>query len=269
MSVVYKDIDDLSQKSSVVGTEKIPVSDTQYITPEQIVSGKVDKSGDTMDDDATLEFTDSSGDYTIMIDPVGGTRFLNADDGFMVGVDVVSPEIRVGAIDNSSYTGYGEGVISIRNNNSTNFIQFPSSSGTLALASQIPSVPTVNDSTITIQMNGSTVDTFTTNAASAKTINLGTVITSHQDISTKANVDPGDYSLSGPHGIQYIIGHDGDYYAVGSANAGGDEDAILATTDDIPSLSGYAKYVLCQDEAAYTAIQNKDSGTLYLIPKTS
>ncbi len=51
-----------------------------------------------------------------------------------------------------------------------------------------PTIPTVNDSTITVQMNGSTVDTFTTNQGSNKTINLGTVITSHQDISGKANV---------------------------------------------------------------------------------
>lgn len=39
MAVTYKDIDTLSQKSSVAGTEKISVSDTQYITPSQIVSG--------------------------------------------------------------------------------------------------------------------------------------------------------------------------------------------------------------------------------------
>ena len=38
-----------------------------------------------------------------------------------------------------------------------------------------PTIPTVNDSTITIQMNGSTVDSFTTNASSGKTINLGTI----------------------------------------------------------------------------------------------
>ncbi|MBQ5696167.1 MAG: hypothetical protein IIV48_05880 [Clostridium sp.] len=50
-----------------------------------------------------------------------------------------------------------------------------------------PTIPTVNNSTITIQMNGSTVDNFTTNASSGKTINLGTVITSHQDISGKLN----------------------------------------------------------------------------------
>lgn len=36
MAVTYKDIDLLSQKSSVVGTEKLPVSDTEYITPAQI-----------------------------------------------------------------------------------------------------------------------------------------------------------------------------------------------------------------------------------------
>lgn len=43
MAVTYKDIDTLSQKSSVAGTEKIPVSDTQYITPNQIVSGTYSK----------------------------------------------------------------------------------------------------------------------------------------------------------------------------------------------------------------------------------
>lgn len=39
MAVTYKDIDTLSQKASVAGTEKIPVSDTEYITPTQIRSG--------------------------------------------------------------------------------------------------------------------------------------------------------------------------------------------------------------------------------------
>ena len=40
MSVTYKDIDQLSQKSTVAGTEKIPVSDTQYLTPAQIATSK-------------------------------------------------------------------------------------------------------------------------------------------------------------------------------------------------------------------------------------
>lgn len=36
MAIVYKDIGQLTQKSSVAGTEKIEVSDTEYITPSQI-----------------------------------------------------------------------------------------------------------------------------------------------------------------------------------------------------------------------------------------
>lgn len=36
MAIVGKDIDLLTQKSSVAGTEKLPVSDTEYITPNQI-----------------------------------------------------------------------------------------------------------------------------------------------------------------------------------------------------------------------------------------
>ena len=40
MSVTYKDIDLLTQKSSLAGTEKIPVSDTNYVTPDQIAVRK-------------------------------------------------------------------------------------------------------------------------------------------------------------------------------------------------------------------------------------
>lgn len=39
MAVVFKDIELLTKKASVAGTEKLPVSDTEYITPEQIVGG--------------------------------------------------------------------------------------------------------------------------------------------------------------------------------------------------------------------------------------
>lgn len=37
---------------------------------------------------------------------------------------------------------------------------------------------------------------------------------------------------------------------------------------DAPDMSHYPKYVLCEDEAEYNAIQEKDSGTLYLIPES-
>lgn len=45
-----------------------------------------------------------------------------------------------------------------------------------------PTIPTVNDATLTIQKNGSTVDTFTANASSNKTINI-TVPTTAADVS--------------------------------------------------------------------------------------
>ena len=40
MAVTFKDIDLLTQKSAPSGTEKIEVSDTQYITPNQIATLK-------------------------------------------------------------------------------------------------------------------------------------------------------------------------------------------------------------------------------------
>lgn len=40
MAVSYKDISQLSQKSTLGGSEKLVVSDTEYITPSQIVNGR-------------------------------------------------------------------------------------------------------------------------------------------------------------------------------------------------------------------------------------
>ena len=37
-SIDFKDINLLTQKSAVAGTERLPVSDTEYITPNQIAA---------------------------------------------------------------------------------------------------------------------------------------------------------------------------------------------------------------------------------------
>lgn len=47
-----------------------------------------------------------------------------------------------------------------------------------------PTIPTVNNSTITIQKNGTTVDSFTTNASSAKNIDIPIPVIKFRDWST-------------------------------------------------------------------------------------
>ena len=70
MSVTYKDIDQLSQKSAVAGTEKIPVSDTQYLTPAQIATSKqVHLTGESdmpaSPDASTLYLIDDDGEVLV------------------------------------------------------------------------------------------------------------------------------------------------------------------------------------------------------------
>ena len=63
-----------------------------------------------------------------------------------------------------------------------------------------PTIPTVNDSTVTITMNGNTVGTFTLNKSGNTTIDLGTVLTSHQSIKTINNqtiTGAGNVDISG------------------------------------------------------------------------
>lgn len=64
MAVTYKDIDLLSQKSTVAGTEKLPVSDTQYITPAQMVDDLLDPvSVSAIDLETPVETTYPSGGF--------------------------------------------------------------------------------------------------------------------------------------------------------------------------------------------------------------
>ena len=66
--------------------------------------------------------------------------------------------------------GYSIGFTGFNNLTNSRDYTVPNKSGTLALTSDLP---TVNNSTIIIQKNGSTVDSFTLNQASNKTINIG------------------------------------------------------------------------------------------------
>ena len=65
--------------------------------------------------------------------------------------------------------------------NNTYTWSLPSKTGTVALTSDIPSVPTVNNGTLTIQKNGSNVQTFTANQSTNVTANI-TVPTKISDL---------------------------------------------------------------------------------------
>lgn len=150
-------------------------------------------------------------------------------------------------------------------------ISFPSSAGTLALTSQIP---TVNNGTLTIQKNGTNVQTFTANQSSSVTANI-TVPTKASDVnalsldggtinksktikmdasanSNGANLKWGTVNSKNPY-IGYASDQtDGTFvvgsllgtnYASGLAIGGGSgnllwKGAKVATTSDIPNISG-------------------------------
>ena len=66
MAVSYKDISLLTQKSSVAGTEKLPVSDTEYITPSQI-AGMVTVPNITISTSTPTSSQGSNGDIWIVV----------------------------------------------------------------------------------------------------------------------------------------------------------------------------------------------------------
>lgn len=70
--------------------------------------------------------------------------------------------------------------------NDTYTYTFPDKNGTVAMTSDIPSVPTVNNGQLTIQKNGSNVATFTANQSGNATANI-TVPTKTSDITNDSN----------------------------------------------------------------------------------
>ena len=150
-------------------------------------------------------------------------------------------------------------------------ITFPASAGTLALTSQIP---TVNNGTLTIQKNGTTVGTFTANQKDGTTANI-TVPTKASDVNAlsldggtinksktikmdaSANSDGANLKWGTVNSKNPYIGYasdqvDGTFvvgsllgtnYASGLAIGGGSGNLLwkgtkVATTSDIPDISG-------------------------------
>lgn len=103
----------------------------------------------------------------------GGKSASGANSTFAVLGDRVIPgqtdnTIDIGSSDYHFQDFYIKGKIY---NGSLNYT-LPASTGTLALTSDIPTIPTVNNGTLTIQKNGTTVATFTANQSGNATANI-------------------------------------------------------------------------------------------------
>lgn len=86
MAVTFKDIDLLTQKSAPSGTEKIEVSDTQYITPNQI---------------ATLKRVHLEDESDLPASPDSETLYLIDDDGSGGSIPVISTDIEADKASNA------------------------------------------------------------------------------------------------------------------------------------------------------------------------
>lgn len=102
MAITYKDIDLLTQKSVVAGTEKIPVSDTQYLTPEQIATSKQVHLTDESDmpaspDASTLYLIDDDGSNTYTLPIASSSRLGGVKVGSTLSINGTSGEMNVGS----------------------------------------------------------------------------------------------------------------------------------------------------------------------------
>lgn len=135
-----------------------------------------------------------------------------------------------------------------------------------------PTIPTVNDATLTIQKNGTTIDTFTANAANNKTINITVPDTSDYVLKT------GD-TMTGGLNIT-----DGGLEVTGRAVSGGDDEGIVIHRHSnnyaglclgIPNGLRSVFYLLPNDNAiwrynngvtSYDLVHPKKGGTIATVP---
>lgn len=118
--------------SDLIGTPTIP--DTSTLLP---------KSGGTMEDDATLTFADSNDYYATVISP-SGLSIADTDDSSYVILDPTESGLIIqnAASSPTDMTSYSMGYITNKLNGASATFDFPTSSGTLALTSDIPTIHT-------------------------------------------------------------------------------------------------------------------------------
>ena len=185
-----------------------------------------------------------------MYDLVNRQTYYNAGTGtFFVGSVVVGDTLKINFTNASGYTKNAGTVTSVNNT-------FPDGNGNVTL-----SIPTVNDATVTIQKNGSTVSTFTLNQSSNETVNIPvptktsditndsgyiTGITS-SDVTTALGYTP--YNATNPNG--YITSSALTGYAT-ETWVGSQGYITGITSSDVTTALGYTPYN-SSNPAGYTS----------------
>ena len=172
---------------------------SQYLTSHQDISGKVNKSGDTLSGRITR-----SGGGTWISDrnnvAVFGTNSASGNYNPIVGQKTPNGSWTIGNLANSDHlvfnyttdTNYNAG------NNVSTAINLPNVAGTIALTSQIPSV---GNGTVTITQNGAIKGTFTMNQGGNTTIALTDTNTDTNTVTnigtTSSNYSNGNILIQG------------------------------------------------------------------------
>ena len=186
---------DLTNDSGFITSAALPTVNDGTLT--------IQKNGTTID-----TFTaNSSSNKTVDISVPTKTSDLTNDSGFITSSDIPATPVSDVQVDGVSVVSSGvanitlptvnDGTLTIQKNGTTIDTFTANSSANKTVDITVPtktsdltndsgfitsaSLPTVNDATLTIQKNGTTVDTFTANASSNKTVNI-TVPTKTSDI---------------------------------------------------------------------------------------
>ena len=186
---------DLTNDSGFVTGADLPTVNDGTLT--------IQKNGTTID-----TFTaNSSSNKTVDISVPTKTSDLTNDSGFITSSDIPAAPVSDVQVDGVSVVTSGvanitlptvnDGTLTIQKNGTTIDTFTANSSANKTVDISVPtktsdltndsgfitssSLPTVNDATLTIQKNGTTVDTFTANASSNKTVNI-TVPTNTSDL---------------------------------------------------------------------------------------
>ena len=208
----------------------LTADDLGAITSHQDISGKLDKSGGTMKGSLTIE--QGNAINVSQYNDASGVSLMNNGDGTVTQFGSSSRPARMfSSVQPEWYkNGASQGVLAIKGDIPTKTSQLTNDSGY-----------TTNKGTVTsvaVKMNGATKGTVT----SSGTIDLGTVITSHQDISGKLDkvTTKDTYQLYGKNAngeqqmLEYSLGNVGwsivQRDANGCVNVATPTDSYHATT---------------------------------------